>query len=187
MSKKAYLLLMSMVAVSVYAASWLTYIDQHYHFKIKYPASASIKHRFDSYYLMSKSWRYGADGKTGRAILSISLPVRTKADSAHVVVRIGVSDNKADIAGCLEGSTGKKKINGIVFDMMPLTDAAMSKTLQGISYRVVHKKHCYAVEQVLTYSVASINSENERQTVIDQLEKSYRQLDLIVNTFEFIE
>lgn len=187
MSKKWYLLFVYTVVLSVYAAPWLTYVDHHHDFKIKYPATALIKRGFDSYYLMGKSWRYGADGKTGRAVLSISLPTKTKADSADIAVRIGVSDNDADIANCLAGSTGHKRINGVMFSTVPFADTAMSKTLQGVSYRAVYQQHCYAIEQVLTYSVASIDNAAERQAVIDQLEKSYRQLETVVKTFKFLK
>lgn len=186
MSKKGCLFLATLMMTSAQAATWQTYVDHHHDFKIKYPPEAAIKRGFDTYYLMDKSWRYGADGKTGRAVLSITLPTKTKADFAAVAVRIGVSDNQEDIANCLDGSEGHKKINGVSFNTTSFTEAAMSKSLEGISYRAVYHQRCYAIEQVLTYSVASIENAEARQAVIDQLDKSYRQLTSVVKTFKFI-
>lgn len=170
-----------------FAGNWLSYINTEYGFSISYPQSDNLKQAFEPHYLIGKTWRYGALGNTGKPIVSITRPLQGKADYAVTAVRIGVSDDLSDINKCTTGKSEEKDIGGIKWFGFPIADTAMSQSLKGVSYRTVYQGRCYAIEQILTYSLASVTNEEERKKVLENLDEAYNRMSSVVDTFHFAE
>lgn len=175
----------------------VTYSNFNYNFSIKYPRSVKTEYPFTSFYHLGKDWRAGATPEyRGYPVISFVVyrednqivypkkyPVYFSAE-----VRIGVSP---DTKNCYQRDAGypDQKItdvtfNGIAWKKFSFAQAGMMQYAQGESYRTVHGKYCYVVEQV---KAGSNYRDNTMATGTPEttLNKYYLQTTDILRTFTF--
>jgi hypothetical protein len=173
-----------------------TYSNQQYGFTVSFPGTLHTEMPFNTSYLLSNKWRYGAK-ENAKGIPVVSIPVvRIERQSTYprfynVEVRIGVSTDPRDLQTLMagpgngEGPSHDETINGVVFKVFPFQDAATMKYVVGLSYRTVRNNTIYVIEQLKSGSnyrdTASLNDIPD--TVLDAY---YRQAGDIVKTFRFI-
>lgn len=145
------------------------YVNRTYGFEISYPKNLTPETAFDSYYHLSSFWRAEAGpDSTGTPVVAIPVYRIHQGGVAtgkpyplyfDAEVRVGVSNNPADIANCLKPDPGyasqkvtNVNINGLTFEKFDFQSAGMMQYLQGESYRIIHNNLCFAIEQIKTGS-----------------------------------
>lgn len=172
---------------------WKTYHNEKYGFSFDYPADLKVESTFKSYHTLGTEWRAEAMlGESGTAVVSIPI-YQTSSDKFYprffgVELRVGV--RKSDGTGsCLQASNGESSIGSIrigntSFDQFSISDHAMMKYLEGISYRTEHNGYCYAIEQLKSGS--SYRDQPSKNDIPDaKLNEYYFLAGKIVKTFRF--
>lgn len=178
-----------------------SYANAQYHFALKYPSYVKTRDGFFSFYQLGDTWRLNPPQgqlSQGKAIVSFSIYTIDQgtyitSKSAYPLfytaeVRVAVSDNTKD---CYLQDTGYANqvitnitINGIPFKKFSTSDAAMMKYIQGESYRTIHNKQCFVLEQV---RAGSSYRDEKMQPGISQktLDDYYKTGEAIIKTFTF--
>lgn len=184
-------------------AGWTTYVNKDYGFQVSYPANIIATTTFQGFYHLSPFWRSGmsSDSK-GEPIISISVyRIEKRGTRGEYVsypmyfdteLRIGASRNPDDVAQCLKPNAGygdtnvaSTTINGTVFSIFTLQDAAMMQYLGGESYRTVHDGACVAVERVEAGSdYRDVTSSDDIPDSV--LRSYYDETGKILQTFRFL-
>lgn len=180
-----------------FAAKDLTYTNFTYGFTFKYPKTTKPETSFRSFYILSNLWRANATPLyRGTPVLSFvvyRVDNNTKYPKEYPLyysaeVRLGVS---TDIANCYakdDGYQNQKVVDvtfgGVTWKRFSFADAAMMQYKQGESYRTVHNKQCFVLEQVKTGS--NYQDEDMIKTVTDeQLNAHYLEAESLLKTFRF--
>lgn len=177
------------------------YKDTNYGFEVAYPKSITPTNVFANSYTLQNQWRIEASSNN-TGIPVVVIPV-FHVDHGGVAtgqayplffdaeVRIGVSNDPADVADCLKPDpnfTNQPEVdavvNGISFKKFSVQDAATMKYIQAESYRTVHNGYCFAVEQVKTGS--SYRDPSMTEGISDAiLNGYYDEAGEIIKTFKF--
>lgn len=147
-------------------SSWQTYSNKQYQFSLSYPKNLTPSTQFRITYLLGNNWMAmmnSADQKGNHPIIEIPITTfnldsttLTSLGAVHyyAAIRIGVSTNSKAVENCYSSNYQIKKtpvdINGTLFQPFKISDAAMSKWLDGTSYRIKRGDRCYALEFVET-------------------------------------
>lgn len=171
------------------------YANGQYGFSIFYPEQAKVETSFDMQYHLPATWRVNAlADATGTPIIAL-VTYHTTSDHSfpryfETEVRVGVSADPHEVAACEKSGNGEtalpdKVINGVTWKAFALQGAGMMQYLTGISYRTIHDKQCYALEQIETgssYRDDPLSSADIPQSVLDQ---HYADLIPIIQSFTF--
>ncbi len=184
-------------ATSTVPEGWSPYTDAAHGFQIDYPSTITPTSTFGMWYHLSNGWRAELPpDSTGTPVVAFPIFV-TESSSSYpryfdAEVRIGVSENTADVQGCTApdsyapASSTAISINGIPFTEFPIQSAGMMQYAGGESFRVVHNGLCYAVEQLETgsyYREATTSQDISDATLQSYYEKGWD----IVKTFRFTD
>lgn len=114
----------------------------------------TVRRDFKRSYLALDSWKlYPAAGSVGKPLVAMVLQGSNDVTAAEM--RVGRSDNAADIKACTgvpeeaAGPVGKADVGGVPFTHFSVSDAAMSHYLSAESYRAVHHGACYAIDLIV--------------------------------------
>lgn len=129
--------------------------SHRYAVAIRYPSNYSAARGFTGGYLTPPRWNPAVPASVpGRALLSLALPGSNRVRRA--VLRLGASDDPRAVATCMQfqpaaalQSSGKRRIDGVLFHWHQSSDAAMSHYRQIREYRAVHADRCYAVDLIV--------------------------------------
>ncbi|HVV68878.1 MAG TPA: hypothetical protein VHE99_07605 [Gammaproteobacteria bacterium] len=173
-------------------ANWVTYENPTYGFIIRYPNDLRIEKTFHGHYLASDNWRveFDRDAGIGKPLLSIPIVkvgINKPGLYYAVELRIGVSHDPIALKNCFVGTDTTAEINGITFHVMKFSDQAMMQYLNGVSYRVIHKDQCFAIEQLKTGSEPQDETQAKELKQLMSIENSYPSLTNIMKTFEFTD
>jgi len=172
------------------------YTNGEHGFVISYPETARLEEVFASTYHLPASWRVNAAPETGNPIIAI-VAYSTESDHSypryyHALVRVGVSDNAAQIAACEkvtpnqgETALADVTINGVVWKAFSFGDAAMQQYVRGVSYRTVHDSKCYALEKIAAGSNYKDDPDSTEDVADTLLLERYDGLDQIIESFVF--
>ena len=173
------------------------YNDTNNGFIIYYPRELKAESFTPFHLLSSTSWRVNASGlKRGTPVIAV--PVFRVDNQAltkkayplfyGAEVRVGVS---TDIAQCYAKDDGYADqtitnvvINGVTFKKFVFNNAATLQSIGGASYRTIHNKKCYVIEQVKTGS-RYMDEKMTREYTDAQLEAFYQKTTPIVMSFKF--
>jgi hypothetical protein len=171
------------------------YTNGQFGFSIFYPGTLKTEALFDTQYHLPSTWRVNAlQNATGTPIISIVGYQTTNTNSFpryfETEVRVGASADPHELAVCEKPGNGEASlpdmiINGVTWKAFSLEDAGMMQYLKGVSYRIIHDKTCYALEEIETgssYRDTATNSADIPQTTLD---KHYADLSSIVQSFNF--
>ncbi len=176
---------------------WSAYTDDMYGFGISYPQGIAPETTFKTFYHLSNGWRAEpSSDSTGTPVVAFPI-FSTESSSSYpryfdAEVRVGVSENPADVANCTApdqsnpATSTQVMINGVAFSEFPIESAGMMQYLQGKSFRTVHDGICYAVEQLETgsdYRDATSSQDISDATLQNYYDKGWD----IVNTFVFTD
>lgn len=174
------------------------YANSEYNFTMRFPKYIQTRNDFTTFYTLPSNWRLNAAANNqGKAI--VSFPI-FKVDQGGIAtgkayplfftseVRVGVSPNIEHCYDTDAGYTSQKvtnvTINGITFKRFSSEDAGMMKYTQAESYRTIHNKTCYVLEQVKSGS--SYRDETMTAGISDAtLTKYYSIGESIIQTFKF--
>jgi hypothetical protein len=174
-----------------------TYSNFNYGFSMRYPKSVVTEFPFRSYYHLGKDWRAKATSEyRGTPVISFVV-YREENETVFpkkyplyfsTEVRIGISP---DTKNCYQRDEGYPNqniqtviFNGITWKRFGFAEAGMMQYGQGESYRTIHNKLCYAVEQVKVGS----NYRDERMakgTAESVLSNAYLLAGSVLRTFTF--
>lgn len=180
-------------------AGFYSYANATYNFSIQYPPKVQPLTSFATFHEIGNNWRLNAgQANQGKSVVSFSLynidqgsystgkqtyPLYFTAE-----VRVGVSPNVQECytkdAGYANQTITNVTINGIAFKRFSSSDTGMQKYTQAESYRTIHNKACYVLEQIRSGS----SYKDEKMTVgkTDAELMSYYNLgEKIVKTFKF--
>jgi hypothetical protein len=161
-SMRILLLLIAASRVAI-AASWITYTNKTYHFKINYPTVLSTSKQFSSAYFFRTAWTVNnseANTLLQHALFEIQLPALRGSDKTggayyyNAFVRTGVSTALADIKNCETAtrnflgsqSISSAMIGGKKFSVFSVSDVGMSQFMAGNVYRYLRQGKCYSLE-----------------------------------------
>lgn len=174
------------------------YTNGTHGFVIQYPETALVEHAFTSYYHLASTWRANAlPNATGTPVVAI-ITYDTKSDHSYPryyssVVRIGVSSDKREIAGCLvptpdQGETALPDVTfgGVMWKAFAFQNAGMQQYAKGVSYRTLHEGKCVAVEKIAAGSSYRDDPASADDIPDATLSKQYDGLDRIVQSFMFV-
>jgi hypothetical protein len=180
-------------------AGFYSYTNAAYNFSIQYPPKVQPLTSFATFHEIGNNWRLNAgQANQGKAVVSFSLynidqgPYSTGKQTYPLYytaeVRVGVSPNVQECytkdAGYANQVVTNVTINGIAFKRFSASDAGMQKYVQSESYRTVHNKACYVIEQIRSGS--SYRDEKMTAGKTDAELLSYYNLgEKIVKTFKF--
>lgn len=164
--------------------STMVYSNMAYGFSVRYPKGTSVESTFSGFYTLGKDWRVGATGMLrGTPVVSFivkrmdnqyTLP-KTYPTYFTAETRIGVTPDTTNCYAKDEGYQNQTitnvTLNGVAFKKFSFGDAAMMKYMQGESYRTIHNKQCYVIEQVKVGS--SYKDENMKNVISDSLLTNY--------------
>ncbi len=167
-------------------------------FVIRYPETATVEDVFSSYYHLGTGWRANAlPNATGTPVVAI-VTFDTKSDHSYPryydsMVRIGVSSDKRELAGCLvvtkdQGETPlpDATFGGATWKVFAFENAGMMQYVRGVSYRTIHEGKCVAVEKIATGSIYRDDKPSADDIADEVLAKHYEGLDRIVQSFLFV-
>ncbi len=167
-------------------------------FVIRYPESAKVEDTFSSSYHLAATWRANAlPNTTGTPVVSI-ITYDIQSDHSYpryysTMVRIGVSEDKKEIATCLvttkdQGETPLPDVTfgGVTWKVFAFQNAGMMQYVKGISYRTMHEGKCVALEKIAVGSSYRDDPKSAEDMSDAELEKHYTALDQIVETFMFV-
>ncbi len=176
-----------------------SYTNAVYNFSIQYPPKVQPLTSFATFHEIGNNWRLNAgQANQGKAVVSFSLfnidqgPYSTGKQTYPLYytaeVRVGVSPNIQECytkdAGYANQVVTNVTINGVAFKKFSASDAGMQKYVQSESYRTIHNKMCYVIEQIR----AGSSYRDEKMTIgkTDAELMSYYNLgEKIVKTFKF--
>jgi hypothetical protein len=180
-----------------FTAKELTYTNFNYGFTFKYPKTTKPQTSFSSFYILSNLWRANATPLyRGNPVLSFvvyRVDNNTKYPKEYPLyysaeVRLGVS---SDVTNCYtkdDGYTNQKVVDvsfgGVSWKRFSFADAAMMQYKQGESYRTIHNKQCFVLEQIKTGS--NYQDEDMVKTISDtDLNAHYLEAESLLRTFRF--
>lgn len=176
-----------------------SYTNATYNFSIQYPPKVQPLTSFATFHEIGNNWRLNAgQANQGKSVVSFSLytidqgPYSTGKQTYPLYytaeVRVGVSLNVQECytkdAGYTNQVVTNVTINGIAFKRFSASDAGMQKYVQSESYRTIHNKACYVIEQIRSGS----SYRDEKMTVGKteaELMSYYNLGEKIVKTFKF--
>ena len=175
-----------------------TYSNFQYGFAVRYPKSTKIEFPFQSFYHLGKDWRAGATPEyRGTGVISfvvyrednqIKFPKKYPLYYS-TEVRVGVS---TDTANCYQRDAGYTNqpvttvtFNGITFKKFSSSQAGMMQYSQVESYRTIHNKLCYAIEQVKAGSNYTDSTFTGISTPESVLTNAYTSAGTILKSFTF--
>lgn len=180
-------------------SGFYSYANATYNFRIQYPPKVQPLTSFATFHEIGNNWRLNAgQANQGKSVVSFSLynidqgtystgkqtyPLYYTAE-----VRVGVSPNVGECytkdAGYANQVVTNVTINGVPFKKFSASDAGMQKYVQSESYRTIHNKMCYVIEQIRAGS--SYRDEKMTTGKTDAELMSYYNLgEQIVKTFKF--
>lgn len=170
------------------------YTNGVYGFSIFYPEQSKTETTFDMQYHLPATWRVNAlTDATGTPVIAI-VTYHTTSDNSfpryfETEVRVGVSSDPAEVSACGKVGNGEtplpdETINGVIWKAFALEDAGMMQYLKGVSYRTIHDKQCYALEQIETGS-SYIDTPNPSDIPQATLDKHYTDLTSVIQSFSF--
>jgi hypothetical protein len=173
------------------------YNDTNNGFIIYFPKELKAE-PFSAFHLLSSaSWRVNATGqKRGTPVIAIPVfRVDNQALTKKVYplfygteVRVGVSGDTAQCYAKDDGYASQTitnvTIHGVTFKKFIFNDAAMMQSIGGVSYRTIHNKKCYVIEQVKTGS-HYMDEKMTTEYTDAQLESFYQKTTPIVMSFTF--
>ena len=180
-------------------AGFYSYTNATYNFSIQYPPKVQPLASFATFHEIGNNWRLNAgQANQGKSVVSFSLysidqgPYSTGKQTYTLYytseVRVGVSTNVQECytkdAGYINQVVRDVTINGVAFKRFSSSNAGMQKYIQSESYRTIHNKACYVIEQIRSGS----SYRDEKMTVgkTDSELMSYYTLgEKIVRTFKF--
>jgi hypothetical protein len=171
------------------------YTNGTYGFSIFYPGADKTEAVFDSQYHLPPTWRANAlPDTTGTPIFAI-VGYSTQSSSSYpryfeTEVRIGASKDPKEIAVCERVGNGEvampnKVIGGVTWKAFAMQDAGMMQYLSDVSYRVIHDKACFALEEIQTGSSYRDDPPSSSDIADSVLKQKYADLDTIVSSFSF--
>jgi len=127
-------------------------VDAAHGFAIAVPSHMHVRHDFQRDYLPNGAWKsFAGDDSHGAPVLALVLDGSNAVTAAEL--RIGVGDNAAALAHCLDApATGvpaqasQVTLAGVAFTRFHAADAAMSHYLDVEAYRAIHAGRCYAID-----------------------------------------
>ncbi len=180
-------------------AGFYSYANVPYTFSIQYPSYVRPLNSFATFHEIGNNWRlYAGPANQGKPVVSFSVynidqgPYSTGKQTYPLYytaeVRVGVSPNVKECYTPDAGYAGQKitnvTINGIAFKKFSTSDGAMQKYVQAESYRTIHNKNCYVIEQIRAGS--SYKDEKMSAGKTDAELMTYYNLgEKIVKTFKF--
>lgn len=147
---------------SLLNSKWTQHTNSEYGYKISYPASLKVitqqsKQNYSTVIYDSTLWSFQSERPGHMTALIPTLNLRGLnfyPGTYLATVRIGVSNDSEAIKNCLVCENGNKlspiMINNINFQACTILDAGAGSATSGISYRTVHNKQCFAIEQIRT-------------------------------------
>lgn len=178
-----------------------SYANGSYNFTVKYPSYVKAREGFFTFHELGNTWRlYPPQGQLsqGKAIVSFAIfnidqgSISTGRESYPLFytaeVRVGVTDNTADCykpdASFTDQKVSTVVINGTTFKKFSTQEAGMMKYTQAESYRTIHNKQCFVIEQI-KYGT-SYRDEKMKPGISDKtLEEYYTLGATIIKTFTF--
>ena len=171
------------------------YTNGQYGFSLIYPGEDKTETIFDSQYHLPATWRINAvPNATGTPLIAI-IGYSTKSNTSYpryfeTEVRVGVSADPKEVAACEKVSDGETVrpdmvINKVTWKTFALQDAGMSQYMSGVSYRTIHDKSCYALEQIQTGSSYRDEKPNAADIPDTVLSEKFNALNTIVQSFSF--
>lgn len=137
------------------------YSNMAYGFSVRYPKGAIAQTPFSGFYSLGTDWRVNATGMyRGTPVVSF---IVKRIDNQYTLpksyppyftaeTRIGVTPDTTNCYAKDEGYTNQVvtniTLNGVAFKKFSFGDAGMMKYQQGESYRTIHNKQCYVIEQI---------------------------------------
>ncbi len=144
-------------------AGFSSYASAEYNFTMKYPTYVQVRRDFATFHEIGNNWRiYPGQANQGKPIVSFSIHsidqgTYSTAKTTYPLyftaeVRVGVSPNIANCYATDAGYTNQPitnvTINGTTWKRFSTNNSAMMKYTQVESYRTIHNKMCFAVEQI---------------------------------------
>lgn len=176
-----------------------SYANAAYNFSLQYPAYVQPLNSFATFHEIGNNWRLNAgQANQGKSVVSFSLynidqgPYSTGKQTYPLYytaeVRVGVSPNVQECYATDAGYTNQTitnvTINGVAFKKFSAKDAGMQKYVQSESYRTIHNKACYVIEQIRSGS----SYKDEKMTMgktETELMNYYNLGEKVVKTFKF--
>lgn len=189
----------STVLTSGNIAGFYSYANAVHNFSIQYPSYATPLTSFATFHEIGNNWRlYPGQANQGKSVVSFSIhnidqgPYSTGKQTYPLYftaeVRVGVSTNIRDCYLPDTAYPGQKitnvTINGIPFKRFSTADTGMMKYTQAESYRTIHNKSCYVIEQIKSGTTYR-DDKMTIGTTDAQLENYYNLGEKIVKTFKF--
>lgn len=174
-----------------------TYANATYNFSISYPSNLNTQTYGNFHLLNQNDWRINATAaQRGTPVVEIPL-VRVDNENKKLyppyytaTVRVGVSTDTAQCYASDPGYTSQTPtnvtINGVTWKKFSFSDAAMQQYISGASYRTIHNKLCYVIEQIENGS-HYVDETYTYQYRDEQLRALYAQTTPIVMSFKFIK
>lgn len=141
-------------------STWTTYQNNEYGFKLSYPKKLEQTGNFKKFYNLSNSWMFEAMDTPSKGIPLVSIIIYRIENKPYypryydVELRIGASKNPKDIKNCYKSiqdiKPSSKEINGNLFTVYDIQDAAMMQYIQGRSFRIIRNNTCFALERLKT-------------------------------------
>ena len=174
------------------------YANATYGFTMRFPDGVQARNDFSTFSNLPSSWRlYPQLANQGTAVASFIIFRQDQGGVAtgksyplfyDAEVRVGVSPNMKDCyvtdAGYGNETVTNVTINGVAFKKFSTSDAATMKYVQAESYRTVHNKMCYVLEQIRS---GSSYRDDTMTTGLSQavLDSYYNIGATIIKTFKF--
>lgn len=184
--------------VTTLPAGYAGYANAAYGFSLGFPKTTQSSNGFSTFKNLPNNWRvYAETGNQGTSVASFVIFRKDEGGIATgkayplfygAEVRVGVSPNVAKCYDTDPGFANQKvstvTINGIPFKKFSASDAGMMKYTQVESYRTIHNKMCYVLEQIRTGS--SYKDETMTNGLSQAILDSYFTTgEMIIKTFRF--
>jgi hypothetical protein len=172
------------------------YTNGTYGFSLVYPATTTASTTFSATYHLPATWQAGDLGQNPGTPLIQLLGYHTMSDNSfpryfEAEVRVGASTDHAALAACLNASSGETKmadtsINGVTWKTFSFQSVGMMQYVKGSSYRTIHEKSCFALEQLETGSSYQDDKSSAKDVSQSTLDSAYTSLTPIVQSFSFV-
>lgn len=178
--------------------SFSIYTSGEHGFMLMYPQDAVVTNGFDSSYHAGTAWRANAlPHATGTPVASfIVSDIQNESSFPRYFtaqVRIGVSDDVAEVAQCERAQTEQGEIalpdtsiNGVTFKTFSFADAGMMQYVKGVSYRTVRGGACFALERIAAGSLYR-EAEYDADLTQEELDQRFEALMSIIESFQFVD